>query len=214
MSKDIWYMVFRVYPLDEIPDPELSCVFYGWTRSKAIAKAFLRQRAKSKYRIRRLDIEELQDLAQPLFDDSEEQVMIDFVKLRSAKSHEEVFILTTARELMMSEIRIQKMLNEASSLKTVDADITECVYILSNLKEKYADALYNIGFRPPEMESMYPSEDGFTVLDETSEAIEYEYRNHSKSNKGLDIFQTSSDDLFSKSVYSLENFIRVMKDDL
>ena len=50
MLTDERYMIYRTYTPQERPDLRDRVVFYGWTRSKHIRKAFLKQRDPKKYR--------------------------------------------------------------------------------------------------------------------------------------------------------------------
>ena len=95
MDKGLKYLIYRIYSAKERPEMNERSVFYGWTSSKKVAKAFLKQRDKNKYRAIKMNDEEIiQNI--PYSDEIiTVESMIDFVKLRSAKTHEDIYFFTT-----------------------------------------------------------------------------------------------------------------------
>lgn len=102
-------------------------------------------------------------------------------------------------------------------------DIDNIITIFNCLDDYYGDALEYIGFRPSILQSMYSRAgymEGELEIDQTVYAIESAYdgsTSHpeeeyaSKHNiPGLSIL----DDPFKKVLYSVESFIKVLKEDL
>jgi hypothetical protein len=149
---------------------------------------------------------------------------INMIKLKSAKSGEFVVIFMTANELKTTEIEIQEMFRQASKLEPMGNRIAEGVEMVTHLTPYYSDALDFIGFRPPEVDSMYPGledaayNDGLTRIEQLVETAYHEniegYPNL-RSELILSSMMTETlRDVFTKIVYSLESFVKVMKNDL
>lgn len=180
MSKWNKYLVYRKYSQEERYDPAERLVFYGWSDSKDVVMAFLKQRTLSKYKVRKFHPDG--DIRDYVGDDS----YIDRVNLKSAKSGESIILFITKRELDESEKKIDRMFRNLSSVQSAGDRIIEVLTLFVNLTEYYMSALDFLGFNPPELESLFPS----ATLD----------------------FVTT--DVSKKIIYSLESFIRVLRDDM
>ena len=153
-------------------------------------------------------------------DDSE--TMIDFIKLRSTQTQEEVLFFSTANELRTAEINIQKMMKDLSSISDIPGD-GNYLYMILSLEDYYGDALHYLGYRPPEIEIMFPSiqgECGWGELDAIESEIDSAYDGLmispqevvTKNDQPLGL--STLTDVSTKILYSLESFIKVLKDDL
>ena len=213
------YLIFRIYP----NEPNRDHVF-GWTESKKIARAFIKQRSKDKYKIIKMTSERIAEVFSERIMESSNQ--IDYFKIKSAKTGDEIVFFTTMDEMIEAEKKIQKYFRELPHLIEHADGRDEVVHLFVRLKSKYADALDFIGFRPSEVEAIYDRDDWIGDADEGSiegicdnieqayvdKTIE-EYRNGLDSNKhplGL----TASSDIYTKLIISLESFIMVLKEDM
>ena len=216
------YLVYRIYTNKERPDIENRSVFYGWTNSKKVIKVFLKQRNKNKYKVIKMNDEEIiynipysDEIITP---DS----MIDFVKLRSAKTHEEIYFFTTLQEMKEAEIKIQKHFHDMSSIANIQGN-GNYLNMIFNLDDYYLNALIYIGYRPPELDILFPSSDerdNFSTMYDVEECIEEAYSGmvehppdtaeRYQSVPGL----ITIEDVASKIIYSIESFIKVLKNDL
>ena len=115
------------------------------------------------------------------------------------------------------EKRIQDIFKDISSLDRITDSSRDNLYyfnLFMNIKEYYTDALFNIGFRPKEIDALYE-----TSSDDFSDEIIENYRESLldkwklRKNKHLPII-SYEDDYSNKIIYSLESFIKVLKDDL
>lgn len=209
------YMVFRVYNKKERKDPEERAVFYGWSYDKSVIKAFFGQRDKSKYRVVKMTENEI---AESFHEDAvSDDTRIDFIKLKSAQNNGEEFtIFMTPAELLESEIQIQRLFADLSSLED-----KKYVDMILNLKYEYAESLYFLGYRPPEIDILFSSadeNDNYCDIYGAEEKIGIAYDNMFAFTKHPDIHRPIGlgvlDDVFRRVVYSLESFIKVMKDDM
>lgn len=212
------YLIYRIYSRDERPDDDERARFYGWTRSKSMMKGFISQRNKKKYKIIKADEEEIAKVFSEEVDDA--NVMLDFVKLKSAATHEEIYFISTMNELCEAEKQIQRMFIDQASLSEIDGN-GDYLQMFINLDPYYADALYYIGFRPPEVDIMFPSadyHDNYSDITKIEELIDdayegkYESPGVSRNNQvpGL----VAIEDVANKIYYSIESFVKVLKDDL
>lgn len=236
------YLIYRTYSSKERKDPDQRTVFYGWTGLKSVRDAFLMQRNSDKYKAIKCYKKDIADThALYLYDSAwtrgedafgdrlhfmDEYVdynnMIDVIKLISSTTGEEVMFFTTSDELHEGEIRIQRLKEELCSMETMEGkkDVKVYLEMILNLDPYYGDALRYIGYRPKELDILFDSSTGFGELDEIEmqiheaydAAVEYprEWINEIPELPGLSIL----DDVSSKVIYSLENFIKVLKEDL
>lgn len=220
MMKDYRYLVFRVYTKEERYDPEDRCVFFGWSRNKHVIDCFKRQRNMKKYRITKLSDDEINyKYSEDILDN---ETMIDYIKLHSALNGKIVTFFSTSREIHDAEINIQRYFSELSSIANIKGD-ADYLSMIHNLKPMYGEALYFIGYRPKEFDILFQPVDSSNAyssielienyIDDVYEgALSYPTEHDSS---GMDLNSVSIlEDVYSKILYSLENFIRVLKDDL
>ena len=150
------YIVYRIYSKAEKQEHGMSSIIYGWSLSKSIIKAFLSQRDDKKYKVIKIygDLDEIQ-IDDCYLDNSN---MIDFIKLKSSKSGEEVYLFMTANEMQEAEIKIQRYFRDLCTVSDIrgKADYVQMFMAIDNY---YASALDFIGYRPPEISAMFPSAD-------------------------------------------------------
>lgn len=215
MADEQKFLVFRVYSKKEREDPNTRSLFYGWSDSKSVLKCFFDQRDKKKYRVVKVDDDDIaKNFDEDVIDDS---TKIDFVKLKSATTLEEVCLFMTKNELIEAEIRIQRLFEDLSSLEN-----KKYINMILNLKPKYAEALYYLGYRPPEIDIMFPSADDMDNYSNESETeylltTAYEelimrdnYGGYAHKVLGPDVLS----DPFRRMIYSVESFIKVLRDDM
>lgn len=217
---DSKYIVFRVYPEDKDRGR-----FYGWTSSKSVAKGFTKQRSREKYKVFKVlndDIERYENANDTGIGGIEisREYMIDFVKLLSQSDRKPYIIFTTLSELREFEISIRGLFKDLSSVSTIDGDY-KYLNMLHNLQDRYSNALETIGYRPPEMDSLYDSnsEDAYRLedvedmvnnaYDDASSLRQSEYSIHNELPG-----RSYMNDIFNLVIYSLESFIRVMKNEM
>lgn len=222
MGKEKLYIVFRVYSKKERPDENAEPILYGWTWSKNVLEAFLSQRTREKYYVDKVE-GELDRLVDGYYNDLDTDNMINFAKLKStANKDEDIPLFMTANEMREAEKRIQRYFRELCSLSSIKGD-GDYVGMFMNLHEYFAEALELIGFRPPEISAMCPSADyrddpgeiiGITELideayDGATASPSEVYTNNTKL-PGL----STLPDIASKMLYSIESFIKVLREDL
>lgn len=214
---EIIYLVYRVYSRKEREDPDQRSWFYGWSTSKNVIKAFKQQRDNKKYKIIKIDADER--LEYDLFPNIENpDQMIDYVKLKTAANHEEIHFFTTLSELKEAEGRIQSRFHDLCSIPDM--------YILKmfmHLDRYYLDALELLGFKPKEVDVIYDTSDGrdnYNTLELVKDEIDDAYDGMAMSPPedperykyvpGLLTISQVGD----KLLYSMENFITALRDDL
>lgn len=208
-----YYLVYRVYSEKErpnIPDKE-RIVFYGWSTDKVVIKAFLKQRNPKKYQVQKVHEEDVN------LHELDQELIIDFVTLKSVNG-EEYELFMTQRQLRESEKAIHHYFYDLARLVERDNGNTTLLEMYMNLSQYYLDALTCIGFNPPELESLFPSNDdyGMGVDDLIDSAYESQYSSpqetykHDNNIPGMSMLEEDS----AKIIYSLESFIKVLKDDM
>ena len=220
MKTDRLFLVYRVYSAKERPDTsrDARMVFYGWTYNKNVIKALFTQRDKSKYYVVKTDKEEIGDnYAENML---EYDSMIDYIPLKFASTKEEIKFFTTKEEMQQAEIRIQRMFREMCNLVDRDKGNIILLTLFMNLKDYYAFPLEYIGFQPPEINDLFQSMDAESSLEDIEDLITdgyssalqspYEEIVHSNKIPGL----TFLGNTYLKILYSVESFIKVLKEDL
>lgn len=215
MEDSYKYMVFRYHNGKDGTDER--AIFYGWTHSKVVLKAFFKQRDKEKYRVIKMYDE---DIAEKFSEDNtDDENKIDFIKLKSASSGDEIYFFMTHRELLDAEIMIQRYFSDLCSL----SELPDGNYInmFINLNDYYKDALYYIGYRPQEIDVLFPSADDMDnynnieyVEEQISDAYTQFYAFDARPDVHAPFGGSVFDDDFRKVLYSLENFVRVLKNDM
>lgn len=196
-------------------------VFYGWTNSKPVVKAFTHQRGLKKYHVISIDSNDIPTNLMDIIDDS--RYMIDYVELRSVSTDEKVKLFITQEELIECEINIQNMFIDKASLGNIDGN-GPYLNMFMALDNYYADALYYIGLRPKEIDMMFDSADPgdeYSMIDCIEDVISeaydgcstvYEEANvkHNLEVRGI----YSAMDVANKLYYSLESFVKVLVEKL
>jgi hypothetical protein len=196
-----------VYSADERNYSLHNSRLYGWTHNKSILKAFLRQRDQNKYSTEKHSEDEISEMFSEnrLFSEN----MIDYINVRSAASGEEFMLFTTLQELNECEHRIRRYFEDLSSftyLKTKGEKIPYYVNMVLSLREDYLDALSAIGYNPKEINILY---------DDAESEYDYRMDNAFDMDSGHIVWNPLDDIKHStRFIYSLESFIKVLKDDL
>lgn len=222
MNEKKIYVIHRVYSKKEKYINDRKSYLYGWTDNKSILKAFLSQRTKSKYGIDEIYADP-EDILDGQYNDLDSNNMLNYIILKSVNNKiDDYYFFMTYNELQETEKRIQKYFRDLCSISNIYYD-DDYLGMLSHINEYYARALDFIGYRPPELSAMYPSADytddpgeiiGITELIDSAycgAAIHpYEEINVNGKIPGLSMLT----DISTKIIYSVESFIKVLKDDL
>lgn len=221
---DSKYLVFRVYSEKERSEKKMQSVYYGWTNHKSVVKAFFQQRSPKKYKAVKLLNDEVKKYINNADDIEldEREYMIDFIKLKSVNTGEECLLFITLKELREIEIDIQGLFHDLSSVSTIDGD-SKYLDMVYNLREEYFDALFFIGYRPPEINALFSDDMESLYTDpEVEEQINNAYddaamltpKDYSLRSRNILPGQYFMNDVSNKILYSLESFMKVMKDDM
>lgn len=216
MSKHSVFMVFRVYSSKERADPNERNVYYGWSHAKSVVLAFLKQRSKKKYQVQKMNRGTIERI---YGEEPDDDTAINFVPVKSATTGETVNLFMTKVELLEAEKKIQRLFAQATSLDSAGEDIMEVLELFVNLDPYYGAALYYLGFRPRELDDLFPSADyhddygGSLGIEETIESV---YQSPGELCPGITPAGQSSvvDDISKKIIYSLESFVKVLRDDM
>lgn len=214
---DKCYLISRVYNKKEIKRDHKTNHIYGWTYSKNMVKAFLQQRDSKKYFVEKAEKDMIAKRLN-LYHDEMEGYMLNYVKLKSVKNDEEVKFFITANEMEECEKKIQKLFGDACSLDSINSgeDILRYVLLVLNLDKNYYETLYYLGYRPKEIDQLFDSYYGDGVY----ERSEYSYEGMSCEefycNHSIESMSSiqNTEDIAKKIIYSLESFIKVLKEDL
>jgi hypothetical protein len=213
------YLLYRVYSKKERPDINSNgrIIFYGWTNNKNVVKAFFQQRDKSKYRVYKTNLEELGEKFSE--NDLESNNFIDYLPLKFVSSGEKINFFLTMNEMQETEVRIQRYFREKCELVVIDEGKTNLLNLFLNLDDYYADALEYIGFIPPEINALFPSVDQLVDDDiEYNISLGYdiyygapvERSKHLSTAPGLNMV----DKVYMKILYSVESFVKILKEEL
>jgi hypothetical protein len=202
-----YYIVYRM-------DPNGRGTAYGWTFDKKILKTFIAQRSKKKYKAVRSSFEEITELFSEQVDGTG-MYTIDWLELPSKKTGETVRLFLTNNERIATEKAIKKMLRDMSALDRIHGDrIEDYVEMMVNLREKYFSTLEFIGFQPKELEAMYDSIEENMTIGFNHETGAYYDMSPEEFYHSNNVSSGASNPIFDKVLWSLEAFVRVMKDDL
>jgi len=215
------YMIYRVYSKSERPDYASRSIFYGWTRSKDVKKAFLSQRNKDKYRcVKAYDEDISEEYSEDVLD---RDTMIDYINLRFASNPQnQIPFFTTVVELKAAEKNIQKYFKDLCSLDSV-RNTDNIITMLTHLDPYYSDALEYIGFRPEILEAMFPracAMEGQLEIDRIENWIDmaydgsYTYPEEEASSKHNIPGIGAMEDVSNKILYSVESFVKILRDEL
>lgn len=195
---------------------------YGWTFSKSILYIFLKQRNK-KYNFIQVSKDELELTFNA--DGTTSQRMVNFVRLKSVLTGTDFNLYLTSLELKNTEVLIQRLIRDqaALTLNFKDGDkLIKATWMILNLKDRFSSALFLLGYRPKEITGLFP-ENEFGSVDGIEEIIESAYEevwlppsmyNSIFNNKSKIPSLNILPDLYSKIIYSLESFIKVLRDEL
>lgn len=204
-----YYLIYR----DRVP--------YGWTFSKSVLKSFLKQR-NEKYRFFKVDKSDLEKIFNA--DGTLSASMINEVQLKSVSTGTDFNLFLTLDELRNDEKLIQRLVRDEAKFVKVTSkceQLLELVHMFTHLKTNYASALYFLGYRPAEVESLLNS---LTETNEIDEIIDSAYEESwlppnlynsilpSEPSK-LPSFNLMTD-YYTKVIYSLESFIKILSNDL
>lgn len=212
------YIVSRVFSRKERPNPADRRVFYGWSDNKNTIKAFLKQRDPKKYECTKYDSEEFPENGIDGVIDNPTECMIDYTKLKFSSNKQEIMFYTTMRELMEAEKRIQNRFHEMCSISDV-----QILKLYLSLDPYYLEALQLIGFIPEEVDELFDSadpSDDLNGIQRTLSEIETAYGGEVMppsecpwkymNPPGLGTISS----IGSKILYSVENFVTALRDDL
>lgn len=221
--QDSKYLVFRIYSEKERSDKSAQSIYYGWSTHKSVIKAFFQQRSHKKYKAIKVSNDEIRNYHSDDFSDWEDRsYMIDFIKLKSVKSGEEYLLFITLKELRETEIDIQGLFQDLASVSTIDGD-AKYIDMVYNLQEEYFDALYFLGYRPPEIKALFSDDIESLYTDpEVEEQINNAYddaerlppEDFSMRSRSMLPGQYFMVDIANKILYSIESFMKVMKDNM
>lgn len=204
---NIYYIIYRIYKnRDEH--------YFGWTTDKNVLKGFIKQRSSKKYGFVRITEDEIEDKVPNTNGELSKSLMINYIKLRSSRTGEEFIIFSTMSELREYEVKTHEFVQLLTALDTIDESrISFYVNLVLNLKQKYYDSLNYIGYRPKEIEELYDSMKGEEYYERIGDVYECmpceEYYNMPLDRMpGLSVL----DDVSDKIIYSIESFIKIMKD--
>jgi len=220
MSKK-YYIVYRVFSRKERPWFSDTSRIYGWTNNKQVLKAFMQQRDSKKYVSYEMDKEEIGEIFSSTHLPIES--MIDMTSsLKSSSTGETIAFFSTANEFTEAQKRIHRIFIDLSSLSNIESKKKDTEYFVKmflGLKEKYIEALHYIGYRPKEIDILFDSvEDQMSKvevihrLDTAYESFgprEWDYV-HGDMQLGYSVLE----DVSEKIIYSLESFVKALREDL
>ena len=206
------YVVYR-----KSPDAQFYHSPYGWTFSKKILKAFLKQRKRSKYHVVHCGEEELLNAYRVTSLEEIVDVMINWVNLYSTRLGVTTPFFTTSSEMNDTEVAIHKMFRQLCTLENVDSkNILLLTQMVAGLDEEYADALRFLGYRPPEIDILF--DDVESSFDNSITMIDNAYRGQPCEEAWIDrrepVVKGHTDDTFGQIIISLESFIMILRDEL
>lgn len=204
---------------------EQHSVYYGWTTSKQMLRAFFKQRNHKKYTVDKIYEDELEDRSLGFEDDDKltKDYQLDYTILQSREYNEKIYLICTSRELCEAEIQVQQKFSDMASLKYISGpSVLLYLNMLLAIDPYYLDALFYIGYRPEEIDIQYDSVtdyDNFNDLGLVEDQITsvYEYHNIYDSYPSIHegpIGTKNVSSPFHQIIYSFESFISVMKSDM
>lgn len=188
---------------------------YAWTKKKDMLKCFFQERSRKKYRVIKARYIELERK----FSDNPTRIdmyTLDFMKFPSHKDGLIYYILTTLEELRQYEYQCQDIFKYFSSIEKIDQNRIEYfLNLVGNIEKEYLDALNAIGYNPQEFEALFPGgEDSMEWInhgiDASYEDLDIEEFRKERVLPGKNV----SSDIPKKLIYSIESFIKIMKDEM
>ena len=214
------YIIYRKFNKKEQQIHDIKYRFYGWSPNKSVAKAFVSQRSKGKYAIYKTFMNKdtmYSEDGHELYNEN----MINFIRLKSVKYDGEFDIFMTADEMQEAEKRIQRYFRELCSISSIPGNY-DYLSMITHLDDYYAMALDFIGYRPPEISAMYPSADfrddpgeimGIDELIEEAYSGSVISPSENYTNPTTLPGLSMLNDVASKVLYSVESFIKVLRED-
>jgi hypothetical protein len=152
----------------------------------------------------------------------ERSYRIDYMKLKSAKTGDEYSLFVTLQELRQVEINIQGLFHDLASVSAIDGE-SKYLNMVYNLHDVYFETLYFLGYRPPEIEALFQDdmeqlyEDPDVedqINDAYDDAVTLTPEDYCTRTRNMLPGQYFLSDISNKILYSIESFIKVMKDDM
>lgn len=166
---------------------------------------------------------DLQELFTGGYDDLDPDNMINYIKLKSVENPREyVYLFMTANEMLEAEKHIQRYFRDLCSISNISPD-GDYMQMFLHIEDYYAEALDFIGYRPPEISAMFPSADyrddpgeiiGITELIEQAYSGGSICPSESFGNISEPAGLSMLTDVATKILYSIESFIKVLREDL
>ena len=220
-----YYLVYRVFSDEERPcnfDSE-KFMLYGWTGSKKILKGFLSQRDKKKYKYKKIYDEDAYMIMMGHEPDKEH--MIDFVEIESATDGQKYVLFMTEKELKNTKALIRRYFIDLARLVDRDNGKMNLLIMYWNLEDKYLDPLKFIGFNPPELDVLFDDvEEEYREVEIDDDSLididggycnDFPHEVYEHQNMIHENFEPLGyDDISPKVIYSLESFIKILKDDM
>lgn len=217
MKEKRYWLIYRV---KDHKEDEMNARIYGWTDSKNALKAFSEQRDEKKYAIFEIEYQELEEKFN--MGGLPDELKLDYLELTSVQTGDKIKLFMTMSEVGEVVKKIVRLFVDLSSLcninfKDPNKEVLYFMNLIMNLKPKYYDALEYIGYRPPEIEQYFDSITGTheDMINETVDLAIAETVHPMRQRSPGEIPGASAlDDVADKILYSLEAFIKVMRDDL
>jgi hypothetical protein len=210
--KDSESLLYRVYQTEEN-------ILFAWTLEKSLIKAFFKQRTPNKYYYTK-------SVAVPKVSDRDPEIMLQILKLKSNQTGGMIPIVTTENEKRAFELDVHSYFQDLCSLHTLPGkhkDISKYIMMIINLDERFLDALTMIGYRPPEIESIFDSLESHHGMMDT-EAIKaaiddahqdwltLSWEERPDTNDCITSAYFLTDDPSRMLIYSFEAFVKIMID--
>ena len=220
------YVVFRVMQPDE-EEFELGPIYYGWSHSKKIVKAFIKQRGKNKYVYKEMTDEDI-ECANFSGYSKQDDSMIKLLMLPSKLDGKKYPLFITDQESKQVEVGIHMYFRDLSSFENYKSNRHELIILYCNLKDEAKQVLEDIGFVPKELDDhgYFESESIFTCLENEIECLlddaysrnDYDMIDLPFNESPEDVKYTPKGQLFLNSIhshicYSLEAYIKILKDE-
>lgn len=207
-------MIYREYTKEERLDPLDRSVFYGWSASKEMVKAFLEQRNPKKYKVRKFYKDEITKF---FHEDLTQDTMLNFASLKSARDNKNYILVMTQNELQNAEKKVVRFFAKICDMEDAGEDLLDVLRLFVNLIPEYAKALDFIGFRPSALDDLFPSADPRDDPSSTQyleEGIDEEYQYPADFAGIQPVSPWITGDVSKQIIYSLESFVKVLREDM
>ena len=207
------FLIFRIYTNKQKKEENKKNYLYGWTYSKNILKAFFMQRDKSKYDVVKISDDEIGEIYSENY--IAEDLELDYVNIKFASNGKVLKFYTNKDELATIEMKIHTYFSNLCSFSEYDVEtIDRLVKLFGHLENIYDEALEVIGFRPSELDSLFPGHDDEINYDGIAEELFNAYSVYELNKKHVIPGLNSITDLSKVILYSVENFVKVAKEDM